>query len=120
MAVLAEGPLPSPQLAILSKGSDDVQCARCGDAGPAAAAAALRFARQGLRTLVVGRKNVARGAAEEAGLLGARGAGAEVAFESLERLASCLGVAALRDELQEGAPETIRALRSAGIKVCLI
>jgi magnesium-transporting ATPase (P-type) len=114
MAVLAEGPLPGTNLSIVSKGADDVQCARFGESGVAAQAAVNRFASSGLRTLVVGRKSISRAAAESSGVLA--GNNLEVAFESLERVATCLGVAALRDELQEGAAATVRALRAAGIK----
>ncbi len=124
MAVLIEGPLPG-RLAVYSKGADDVVVPRCGSEGAEAAAAALRFSRLGLRTLVVGRKTVERQLVAESGVLQARaeldgGLALERAFESLERRMQCLGVVGIRDELQDDVEATLRAVRSAGMRVWCI
>ena len=39
------------------------------------------------------------------------------AFDMIERNITLLGATAVEDRLQEGVPETIEALRDAGIKV---
>lgn len=92
------------------------------------------FASEGLRTLVFGRKRVSREVAEEwvreyEAAKHAVGEDRDAKLEAVANRMECntvqepmeiLGCTAIEDELQDGVPETLQALRDAGIRIMVL
>ncbi len=87
------------------------------------------MAREGLRTLVIGRKRLAAEAwigfekafkAARVQTEGRNEAMAEVVAEHLENNLELLGLTGVEDKLQEGVKETLELLRNTGIKVWML
>lgn len=87
-----------------------------------------RFSVEGLRTLVVAKRDVPREVAEEwarnhhaaSVAVGNREAQLAAAAAAMETDLVPLGVTGVEDKLQEGVPDTITALKTAGCKVWVL
>lgn len=125
---------------LLMKGADEAVLPLAVDAGEsgrssmsrqAASDAVLRFARMGLRTLVLARRQLSIEQTQEWAELHARASNAadEKEASGLEDLAEraaigagveIVGVVGIKDELQRGTPETVRSLKAAGVRVWML
>lgn len=122
---------PDGRLMLLCKGADTVILPRlapqqaCLDATLAHLEA---YAGDGLRTLCIAARELS---AEEhrtwaamydaaAASLDGRGAALDAAAEAIERDLTLLGATAIEDKLQDGVPETIATLQTAGIRVWVL
>eukprot|EP00095_Tigriopus_kingsejongensis_P008902 maker-scaffold1538_size36768-snap-gene-0.8 protein:Tk08902 transcript:maker-scaffold1538_size36768-snap-gene-0.8-mRNA-1 annotation:"hypothetical protein DAPPUDRAFT_315465" len=114
---------------VLSKGADSSILPIC-TSGPAETTAehVNEFAMDGLRTLLVARRQLTREELEtfNRNLREAQQASADMAamkqaaFATVESNLVLLGAVAIEDELQDGVKETLTALRQAGIRVWVL
>lgn len=121
---------PNGEHVLLVKGADNVMMER---AGPSNDLAGLQqhltlFAREGLRTLVLGRRNLTgqeftawqqQYEQAQASMTDREKMLADAA-ESIERDLDLLGITAIEDKLQEGVQDTIVQVRKAGIKLWVL
>jgi phospholipid-translocating ATPase len=123
----------SGECVVFSKGADDVMLPLlavrdAGGIGMRTSRHIRRFARQGLRTLLMAMRTLEpREYAELAARLRdasvatrGRSEALAAAYGAIERELDPLGASAIEDSLQPGVPETIRALREAGICVWML
>ncbi|CAD5116940.1 DgyrCDS5779 [Dimorphilus gyrociliatus] len=86
------------------------------------------YAKDGLRTLVIAKKELSKSEFERDheilttahNSVANRDENVALAYDQVERDLTLVGVTAVEDELQEGVPETLTSLRTAGIKVWVL
>eukprot|EP00931_Biecheleriopsis_adriatica_P049981 TRINITY_DN28922_c0_g1_i1.p1 TRINITY_DN28922_c0_g1~~TRINITY_DN28922_c0_g1_i1.p1 ORF type:complete len:1537 (-),score=281.76 TRINITY_DN28922_c0_g1_i1:177-4787(-) len=119
---------PDGQHWLLAKGADNVMMDRAAHVPDWLPLGLNEFAKEGLRTLVLGRRQLQQAevhswqqdyeAAQNS--LEDRGAQLDAVAEKIEVNLQIVGVTAIEDKLQVGASETILALRHAGIKLWVL
>lgn len=122
---------PNGRITLFCKGADTVILPRLA-AGQAYTDATLahleEYAAEGLRTLCIAKKELreeeykawAKTYEEAAARLDGRAAALDAAAAAIETDLTLVGATAIEDKLQEGVPETIATLQSAGIKVWVL
>ena len=119
---------PSGSIEVLCKGADNVMADRAATAPPSLEEHLHAFACEGLRTLVMGKREVS---ASEWSQWSAEHAQASIALngraerlsalaEAIERDLDIIGASAIEDKLQENVPGTIADLHQAGIKLWVL
>ena len=120
---------PDGQYMVLAKGADMMMAQNCGVEIPREADGHMQnFAVDGLRTLVVGRKELTDDEFREwkaeydaaKNDIVEREPRLEAAAERVEQGMEYIGVTAIEDKLQEGVPDAIAKLREAGLKVWVL
>ncbi|CAE8646873.1 unnamed protein product [Polarella glacialis] len=119
---------PSGEVVLLVKGADDIMQLKARDAASFPEEHLLSFAKEGLRTLVLGRRSLSE--TELAAWLADyakaqtnmedRDRTLELVAETIERDLEIVGVTAIEDKLQVGVQETIVKIREAGIKLWVL
>mmetsp|Transcript_24661 Transcript_24661/g.79372 ORF Transcript_24661/g.79372 Transcript_24661/m.79372 type:complete len:887 (-) Transcript_24661:131-2791(-) len=122
--------MPGGQTVLLAKGADNVMFERARADGQRAVLDKhlTAFASEGLRTLVLAKRELSAAEAERwlaryreaANAIEGREELLAEAAEEIERDWTMVGATAIEDKLQEGVPETIRDLRLAKIKVWML
>eukprot|EP00741_Cyanophora_paradoxa_P005052 tig00000851_g4894.t1 len=122
---------PEGRIVLYTKGADTVIFERL-NAAAAGKEALLEhlndFATEGLRTLVIGRREIAQAEYDEwsrtflaaATALDGREAKLDAAAELIEKELVLVGATAIEDKLQEGVPDAIATLAAAGIKIWVL
>lgn len=122
---------PSGRIVVYCKGADTVVLPRLSPASLHVDATLQHleaYATDGLRTLCIAARELeaseyaawAKRYEEAAASLDARQAALDAVAEELERDLHLLGATAIEDKLQDGVPETIATLQTAGIKVWVL
>jgi phospholipid-transporting ATPase len=126
---------PDGRIRLYTKGADSVMCARARSTDTKAEQALAgiqqavhRFALAGLRTLVVGYRDLdedlyaewAKRYTEASSSMENRASQVEALADEIERDLTLLGVSAIIDYLQRDVPDTLRSLYFAGIKVWML
>ncbi|KAK9764787.1 hypothetical protein K7432_007425 [Basidiobolus ranarum] len=120
-----------PRIRLISKGADDSMLPHCNrqkDMVQATMKHLNEFAQLGLRTLIVGYRDLtleeykmwSEGFHEANTSLDDREAKLEECYNSIETEFTLLGCTAIEDKLQDDVPETIALFREAGIKLWML
>lgn len=119
---------PSGEVVLLVKGADDIMQLRAANPASFPMGHLTTFAKEGLRTLVLGRRVLSEAefnawhleySSAQAAMQDREGALAAVA-DKIEQRLEIVGVTAIEDKLQVGVPSTIVKIREAGIKLWVL
>jgi magnesium-transporting ATPase (P-type) len=123
---------PDKLIRVFSKGADNVMLERLPKSSVGAREQLSKeletFAHEGLRTLVMAQKVISeeewavwhKEYAEASAAVFEREEKMDVVADKMERELDLVGCSAIEDKLQDGVPETIKAILSAGIKIWVL